>query len=73
MKTDGSGLSEDSESGGQKKRLSVYGNKPKAPTKRDAKLFVEYKLSCVALEFQEAIGSRSQSKADKNLILRKSL
>ena len=32
MKTDGSGLSEDSESGGQK-RLSVYGNKPKAPTK----------------------------------------
>lgn len=51
MKTDGFGLSEDSESGGQKKRLSVYGNKPKAPTKRDAKLFVEYKLSCVALEF----------------------
>ena len=72
MKTDGSGLSEDSESGGQK-RLSVYCNKPKAPTKHDAKLFVEYKLSCVALEFQEASGSRSQSKADKNLILRKSV
>lgn len=40
MKTDGFGLSEDSESGGQK-RLSVYCNKPKDPTKHDAKLFVK--------------------------------